>query len=288
MNAYILGAVFIVAAPLLGGLLSGLDRVFAARMQGRQGPPVVQPFYDLSKLFQKRANIVNRYQALLVFGHLVFAAFTAFMIFSGGDILLTLFCLTLSEVFLCMTASSANGPYSSMSSQRELMQIMCVEPMLLLMAIGYYLATGSFMISDFLKADTPAIVKMPGFFVGFLVILIVELRKSPFDISSSHHAHQEMVKGITTDISGNIMGMSELAEWYEVAIMFAFSGLFFIDRHPISILFVVLAALAVFFFENLVDNVFPRVKWEIMFRVCWGVSFVAGGANLFFLLMMQK
>ena len=46
----ILGAViFLIAAPLLGGLLSGIDRIITARMQSRRGPPVLQPFYDISK-----------------------------------------------------------------------------------------------------------------------------------------------------------------------------------------------------------------------------------------------
>ena len=42
---------FLLLAPLAGGLLDGLDRIIAARMQGRKGPPLLQPFYDLAKLF---------------------------------------------------------------------------------------------------------------------------------------------------------------------------------------------------------------------------------------------
>lgn len=34
----------ILGAPILGGLLTGMDRVLTARMQGRQGPPILQPF----------------------------------------------------------------------------------------------------------------------------------------------------------------------------------------------------------------------------------------------------
>jgi len=37
----------IIVAPLLGGLLTGIDRVITARMQGRKGPSVLQPFYLL-------------------------------------------------------------------------------------------------------------------------------------------------------------------------------------------------------------------------------------------------
>ena len=142
------------------------------------------------------------------------------------------------------------------------------------------------MVRALIHADVPAIVRMPGMFIGFLTILIVELRKSPFDVSTSHHAHQEMVKGITTDLSGNIMGITEMTEWYEEALMFTIVGLFFIDRHPVSILWAVLAALAVFFLENLIDNVFPRVKWETMFKTCWVSTFVFGGSNLLVLLLL--
>ena len=46
------GAVlFLILAPLVGGLIAGVDRVLTARMQSRRGPPVLQPFYDISKLW---------------------------------------------------------------------------------------------------------------------------------------------------------------------------------------------------------------------------------------------
>ena len=41
---------YLLLAPLAGALLDGLDRRLSARMQGRQGPPFLQPFYDIAKL----------------------------------------------------------------------------------------------------------------------------------------------------------------------------------------------------------------------------------------------
>ena len=46
---------YVVLAPFLGGFLEGLDRKISARMQGRVGPPVLQPFYDVQKLLNKQA-----------------------------------------------------------------------------------------------------------------------------------------------------------------------------------------------------------------------------------------
>ena len=47
---------YILLAPVIGGLLDGLDRRISARMQGRQGPPILQPFYDLGKFFCRKSG----------------------------------------------------------------------------------------------------------------------------------------------------------------------------------------------------------------------------------------
>ncbi|MFY9194518.1 MAG: NADH-quinone oxidoreductase subunit H, partial [Methanoculleus sp.] len=53
MNSFIGVVLFLILAPVAGGLIAGLDRKLTARMQGRVGPPLLQPFYDVGKLFEK-------------------------------------------------------------------------------------------------------------------------------------------------------------------------------------------------------------------------------------------
>lgn len=55
---------YFVLAPFLGALLAGVDRKITARMQGRQGPPVLQPLYDVAKLLKKQTKVINRVQML--------------------------------------------------------------------------------------------------------------------------------------------------------------------------------------------------------------------------------
>ena len=57
MNSYMIvkALIYILLAPFIGGLLSGIDRIFSARMQGRQGPPLLQPFYEVNR---KRFHIL--------------------------------------------------------------------------------------------------------------------------------------------------------------------------------------------------------------------------------------
>ncbi len=53
MDTLILVIIGIVVGPILGGLIAGLDRRVTAWFQSRQGPPIMQAFYDVAKLFGK-------------------------------------------------------------------------------------------------------------------------------------------------------------------------------------------------------------------------------------------
>ena len=286
MTSFIIAIVYLIGAPFAGALLEGLDRKVAARMQGRKGPSLFQPLYDIHKLFCKQSVVVNSVQDFLVCGFLVFVVFTGALFFWGGDILLVFFALTLAGIFFIMSACSANAPYSSMGAQRELMQMMAYEPMVLLTAIGFYIATGSFSVRQIAQAPVSAICYLPGFFVGFLFILTIKFRKSPFDISTSHHAHQEIVRGITTELSANILSLVTLSHWYENVFLLGVVGLFIINSSWVSIPAAILVCLAAFLFETLVDNVFPRVKWQEMLKWTWIVTLAAGGINLMIVMLI--
>ena len=286
-TSFLIAIIYVLGAPFLGALLEGLDRKVAARMQGRKGPSLFQPLYDIHKLFCKQSVVVNSVQDFLVCGFLVFVVFTGALFFWGGDILLVFFALTLAGIFFIMSACSANAPYSSMGAQRELMQMMAYEPMVLLTAIGFYIATGSFSVRQIAQAPVSAVCYLPGFFVGFLFILTIKFRKSPFDISTSHHAHQEMVRGVTTELSGNILALVTLSHWYENVFLLGVVGLFIINSSWVSIPAAILVCLAAFLLETLIDNVFPRVKWQEMLKWTWVVTLAAGGINLMIVMLMK-
>src|SRR5208337_3975459 len=94
-------------------------------------------------------------------------------------------------------------------------QMMAYEPMVLLTAIGMYMVTKSFAVDVIAGHGQLLVLTLPGVFLGFLYTLEIKFRKSPFDLSCSHHAHQELVRGITTEFSGRTLGMIEIAHWYE-------------------------------------------------------------------------
>lgn len=276
-----LGALaFLVLAPVLGCLLAGADRIITARMQGRVGPPLLQPYYDVMKLLAKDPRSVNGVQGLYIAMYLVFAIAAGAVFFAGGNFLLCVFMLTLGSLFFVLAGYSSRSPYSEAGAAREMMQVMAYEPMVLIVAAGFYLATGTFSVSEIASADTPALFALPLVFLGFIYILTIKLRKSPFDLSTSHHAHQELVKGITTEMSGRTLALVEIAHWYESILFIGWVALFIVSGTWASAAIALGVCAAVYFLEILIDNNFARVKWQTMLASAWAAALIAGLVNL--------
>jgi ech hydrogenase subunit B len=283
MSPWIRVILFIVAAPILGGLLAGWDRRLSARMQSRLGPPILQPFYDVYKLWQKENVVVRRSQNFYILFFLLLVIFTGALFFAGADLLLVIFALTLAAIFFVLGAYKASSPYSFIGAERELIQMMAYEPMVLLTAIGMYMVTKSFSVDAIASHGALLVVALPGVFLGFLYTLEIKFRKSPFDLSSSHHAHQELVRGITTEFSGRTLAMIEVAHWYENVFLLAWVYLFFAAIPALG----VSAALGVFGFVILVDNVFARLKWQWAVKSAWAVAAVLGFGNILVLSLLK-
>lgn len=276
MNFFLISALYVVLAPFLGGFLAGLDRIITARMQGRVGPPVLQPFYDVQKLWQKENLVVRKSQNLYIAFYLIFAIFTGALFFAGGDLLLFIFALTLAGIFFVLAAYKASSPYSFVGAERELLQMMAYEPIVLLSAVGMYMVTKSFSVADIMSYHTSLVTYLPGIFLAFLYCLTIKFRKSPFDLSMSHHAHQELVKGITTEFSGSALALIEIAHWYENVFLLGFVYLFFAGNPILG----VALTLAIYFLEILIDNTFARAKWQLTLKTSWAISGVLGLTNI--------
>lgn len=281
------GLLYFLLAPILGGLLSGCDRIISARMQRRKGPPLLQPFYDFLKLWGKQPIAVNKAEGFYIFGFLLFVLLTGTLFFAQGDILLVVFTLTMASVCLIIAAYAVDSPYSQIGAERELVQTMAYEPMLLMVALGFYLASGSFSVGDILTGAHMNILRMPGIFFGLCFILLIKFRKSPFDISMSHEAHQELIGGLKTEISGRTLAVVEIAHWYENVFLFGLVLLFFASDTWWTWLLGLAICEIVFFAEILIDNCCARIKWERMLASTWLVGLMAGFLNIAFLMYFK-
>ncbi len=279
---------FLVLAPVLGCLLSGIDRKLSAGLQGRVGPKLLQPYYDFRKLLNKEDATVNGAQDLYVWLYLIFIVIAGVVFFAGGNFLLCVFVLTLGSLFLIVAAYASRSPYAELGAQREIIQVMSYEPMVLIVAAGLFMATGTFRVEDIIAADVPAIRYAPLIFIGFVYVLTIKLRKSPFDISMSHHAHQELVRGVTTEFSGKTLALVELSHWYENILFLGWVGVFIMwgGFNLTGAVITVIVCIVVYLLEILIDNNFARVKWQAMLKSSWLVALVLGGLNIVYLLFI--
>ena len=276
----LLGILFVAAGGVVGCLLQGADRIVTARMQGRQGPSVWQPYYDVRKLLAKDPKASSPAMTMLTGLSLVFAVLAGAVFFAGGNFLLVVFTVTLSSLLFIMAAYVNPSPYAQIGGQREIMQVMSYEPMVILVAVGLYLATGSFDTDSVFGQSGALVLREPLIFLGFLFILTIKLRKSPFDLSMAHHAHQELVRGTTTEMSGRTLALVEITHWYENVLFLGWVTMFFVWSNPASVLLALVAVALVWLLEIWIDNNFARVKWQVMLKGAWGVALVAGVVNL--------
>ncbi len=278
---------YVLLAPLIGGLLEGVDRKVSARMQRRVGPPLFQPFYDVIKLFSKQVIIVSRSQMFFLLSYFVLIVVTGVMFFAGTDILMCFFIMSTGATFLYFAAMVTSTPYSTMGGNRELIQMLAYEPAVLLSCVGFYLAEGTFNVGEIAESRWSDIVFLPGFFIAFVFILTIKMRKSPFDLSTSHHMHQELVKGLTTEMGARNLAIFQVTEWYENVFLMGVVGLYIINSTWWSALIAVAVVLVIYFIEILIDNTSARVKWNTMIRLSWGVTALSAGVNLIILMIMK-
>ena len=275
-SKFLFALVLVVAAPFVGGLITGIDRKITARLQSRFGPPILQPFYDVLKLLGKDRMVVNLWQALCPVVYLVSSALCVFLFGLQHDLLLIFFVLTVGSVFLVMGAMAAPSPYSQIGAQRELLQMLAYEPLLILVFVSFSMVTGSFKIADVYAYGKPLLPQLPLMFIVLGYVLTIKLRKSPFDISACHHAHQEIVRGVLTEYSGPGLALIEIAHWFDVVLVLGLCSLFW----STSWLGVAILLACTYFLELVIDNITARMTWRWMLKNALGVGLALSVLNI--------
>ncbi len=280
---YMVPILYVLATPLMGGLMMGLDRKITARMQGRVGPPLVQPFYDVIKLWGKEPFISSRMQPILATGYLVFVLTGLTLLALKADLLHILFTLTLADICLIVSAYNSESPYSNLGGRRELLAMLSYEPIMVLTAMSIQIVTGSFLVSGIFSYGTPLLLVMPAAFIVQILVLIIDMKKSPYDVSGSGHAHQELVRGVYTEFSGYTMALVELGHWIKTVFILSLICLFWAH----NLLFGAVLALALWFLAILADNIYPRLTWKSMLRTTWLTGFTLILANFVVLIVLE-
>ena len=264
--------ILIILAPVIGGLIYGFERMVRARMQNRQGPPLLQPFFDMYKLIDKRAFLINPYHSILGMMHFITLWVVVAFVILGENLLYIIFLHLISSIFLILAGFSVKSIFSHIGANRELLTIIAYEPILIMLATGFFLINGTFDIS-LIRENPSSIFSLFPLFLAFLLIMPIKLKKSPFDAAE---AHQEIVGGVEVEFSGIFFEFLYIAKWLEYVFIYSLLILFAGD----SIFMAIALCIVIFFLINLIDNSTARIKINHLLKIVLGIGLVLGILNL--------
>ena len=180
----------VAAVVALAPLVQGAMRLLRARLQGRPGPSVLQPYRDLAKLWHKEALLPDGVSPIAVVapGIAVGVALTlaaSLPLLAGvpplGEIVALVFLFALSRFALGLAALDSGSAFAGMAASREQMVAALVEPTLLIALLGAAsLGRGT---------QLAALAHLPFGLAGllavgaFFLVLLAETARVPVDIA---------------------------------------------------------------------------------------------------------
>jgi len=234
----VIGTIGLTFFALFCGLLyKGFDRKIAAHMQSRIGPPIIQPFLDVSKFMIKdsvqperaltwlynAAPIVSLASVITVLLYLPFGGLTFTPVLSGyGDLILVVYLLILPALAMVAGGFASSSPFATVGAQRKMVTMMSYEFPLAVVAIaiawklnqlypGESVFGLAFIYSHPLWGHVgPAgIIGMLLLLFSIFVVTPGQLATVPFDIDE---ASPEIAEGLTAEYSGRNFALFYLAD----------------------------------------------------------------------------
>ena len=243
----ILGTIGLALFGIVFGLFyKGIDRKISARMQGRIGPPLRQPFRDLAKLFTKEnivpensipwifnlAPLIGLVVTISILLYLPIGGFEP-LVSSRGDLILILYLLIIPSLAMVIGGFASGSPYATVGAQREMATMIAYEfPLaIIIITIAWKLSTtasgglglaNAFALST-ITANPIWNTAGPLAFIGFIILLCVlvivtpaELSKIPFD---APEAETEIGGGLLVEYSGRNLAMFYLMDGVKTLVM---------------------------------------------------------------------
>jgi formate hydrogenlyase subunit 4 len=202
-DASVLAGCQVVAMVVLSPLLIGLMRQVRARLEGRVGAGVLQPWRDLRKLLGKEplqadgtswVSVVG--PSVLIVSSLMVVALTPLLgtaTFTSvpDDLFVVVSVLLLGTVALALVGLDAGTAFGGMGSSRHMTIAALVEPTVLVSVYALSIPVGSSVLSEIVEArlDDPVSVVSPVSLLALLALalaVVAETGRLPVDNPSTH------------------------------------------------------------------------------------------------------
>jgi formate hydrogenlyase subunit 4 len=228
--AAVLAASQALVLVVLSPLLIGLMRTVRARLEGRVGGGVLQPWRDLRKLLAKEPLQADGTGWLSVAGplllmasSLVVCALTPLLgtvTFSRlpDDLFVVVSLLLLGTVAVALVGLDAGTAFGGMGSSRHMMISALVDPTVLLAVYALSIPVGSSVLSRIVDARLadPASIASPVSLLALLALVIAvvaETGRLPVDNPASHLELTMVHEAMILESSGRDLAWLELGSW---------------------------------------------------------------------------
>jgi len=233
-SALIIAVIQVVFFVLLAPLLIGVMRQVRAKLEGRVGAGIWQPWRDLRKLLVKdpvRAEDSSWLQraapvTLLVSSLLLCVLFplvgamTVTLI--PGDLFVVVSVLLIGVVALALVGLDSGTAFGGMGSSRHMMVAALVEPTLLLAVYALSIPTNSSTLAIIVETrlETPAVILSPVSMlamVALIIAIMAETGRLPVDNPSTHLEVTMLHEAMLLESSGRDLAWLELGSSLKLA-----------------------------------------------------------------------
>ncbi|MBI1745426.1 MAG: NADH-quinone oxidoreductase subunit H [Acidobacteria bacterium] len=225
-----------LAVALGAPLLVGFVRKMKARLQGRRGAPVVQPYRDLRKWLAKdvvlseNTSWIFRFTPYLLVATMLLSALIVPVLTTHtplgfmGNIIVLMYLFLLGTFFLALAGLDAGSAFGGMGSSRAMAIAALAEPTVMIAIFAIALRAGTTRLDHIIvhySADG-LLVLNPGHllaFVAFFIVALAETGRLPVDNPATHLELTMIHEAMVLEYSGRYLA---LIEWAAAMKLFLF------------------------------------------------------------------
>jgi formate hydrogenlyase subunit 4 len=220
----------ILVAVALTPVLVGVMRQVRARLEGRVGAGIGQPWRDVRKLLAKEplaaegaGPLMSAVPVILVISSLVSVALVpllgiATLAWVPDDLFVVVSVLLVGTVALALLGLESGTAFGGMGSSRHMMIAALVEPTVLVAVYALSVPVGTTALSSILQArmSDPTTVISPVSLLALVALSIVVLAETgrlPVDNPATHLELTMVHEAMILESSGRDLGWLELGSW---------------------------------------------------------------------------
>ena len=220
----LLNTAFVV---LISPLFISLIKKVKAYLQGRQGPPLFQTYYSLSKLLKKEAVYSNNTSLIIritpyinIVCVIVASLFVPIVFIPGmsagfGNVILFLYLLVCAKFFMALAGLDAGSTFGAMGSSREMTFSAVIEPVIIIVfaALGLLLKTTNLYQMFATSLQSSLLINPSTLLISLslFIVLIVESSRIPVDNPETHLELTMIHEAMLLEYSGPDLAMMEIS-----------------------------------------------------------------------------